>query len=169
MKQSIQKFKATSLFVAIIVSAIGCSKDSKSDKNTTQGTYSFEYTIDGVKHPWSGYPNNNQCIYLEAGPYSSASMFPQTSEGLVVSTNALWDVGTYVYDENSALTEGFALSGSNGGTSKATGGKVTVNVTEKGSGKNSHVKGNFTGIIININTLNKMNVSGNFDLCNITP
>jgi hypothetical protein len=147
----------------------GCTKESNNNSNNNSGTYSFEYTVDGEKYSWSGYPSNNQCIYLESGNYSSASLIASTNSGISINSESIWQVGSIVFNNNSGFTEGLGLSGSNGGTSHAAGGSVTLNITEKGSGRNSHVKGNFSGTIISINTLKPMSVSGTFDLCTITP
>jgi hypothetical protein len=169
MKTSFKQITQACLILIYTFILSGCTKESNNNSNNNSGTYSFEYTVDGEKYSWSGYPSNNQCIYLESGPYSSASMLPSTNNGISISSESTWQLGSIVFDNKSGFTEGFGLIGSNGGTSKATGGSVTLNVTEKGSGRNSHVKGNFSGKVINMNTQKPMTISGTFDLCNITP
>jgi hypothetical protein len=167
---------------------LSCNKSNTSPKNNskTSSIYSFEYTLDGVKYTWSGGVQTtvgNSSTSANDGVSASwigirdiqggVNFYPQISAVFPAK------VGTYIMDFNSASapinqTTGLNVLISNTKQySTASGGKVTFNVTACPRGLYTHVTGNFSGQIGELDLLSGdivlHSISGKFDACNMTP
>lgn len=156
------------IFIILTLVLIACKKEEKTPVVTP--TFSFEYILNGVKSNWSGgLPSSNGAC--QAQIYNGAIILGGIGPNSFVQlTGNLPDqVGTYtldstkhtynlnIYKNKTSLTPYSSMHGS-----------IQLNITEIGNGLNTHIKGNFNGIVA-AGTGSKVNVSGSFDACNLTP
>jgi len=171
MKTTLKKISHTSFFLLFAFILSACSKDS----SNTIGPWGYEFTVDSQKYSFSvtdtiWLTRSGCCVYYESE--NSANVWMPTGkhyiEGIAITSKPAWQLGSIIFDNKSDLNNEFILGGSSGGTSLDSGSSVTLTITEKGNGRNSHVKGNFSGTIINQKTLKPMTISGTLDLYNVT-
>ncbi len=177
MKKIIQLTLVT--FVLTLFMSCNKSNTQPANNSSSTATYSFEYTIDGVKYTWSGgIPTGNGNSSLATNNGSSvvwvgvrdvpngAKWFPQITALFPAK------VGTYIMDMNSSNTLNLnVLFSQTKMVNSLYDGNVTFNVTACPTGLYSHITGNFSGKIGELigTDIVMHTISGKFDACNMTP
>jgi hypothetical protein len=173
------------IFVLILIcSTSGCSKDPSNTPINTSGTFGYEFTVDGQKYSYSGNPldfvvGEAYCGYYEDTTIGSiASLYTSYLGGgwflgIKIYSKTALKLGTRVFDNTTGYKDDFVFIGDKYGNTdlnqwssrQSDSSNVTLTITEKG-GRFGHVKGYFSGTIINWSTLKPMTISGTFDLPN---
>lgn len=156
---------------------VGCKKDSSTNNNPTNGSYTFSINLDGQNYSWTGgIPSpseNGQCAYVALSPASISMAIGKTPNLLFTCAgNFPLGTGTYTIDKNSnpnergisgtmtAQNEVFTISDNN---------VVTITIDKIANNKYGEVSGTIVGSVTIINSktfsLRVANINGSFKAC----
>ena len=156
---------------------VGCQKDSSTNNNPTNGSYTFSINLDGQNYSWSGgIPSpseKGQCAYVPTSP-ATISIAQGTITNMLFTCAGIVPLGTgtYTIDKNSnpnergltgtmaAGIEIFTISDNN---------VVTITINKIANNIYGEVTGTITGsvTILNSKTLSMRvaNINGSFKAC----